>query len=643
MKFFLQIKKYLNLFWVAIFIVSSLGVLIFIALDYMEKNAEKAIYLSEKEIRSYVNTQLEATAQAFVGEIEMLFQNGFEAPQLLSSIFLSAREWGSPMSRNDGSELVRAVLDTYTDVSSLYIHFEPNAFDGMDEFFLSHPGDSPTTSNQGTFEVYWVRENHGLVFYETPDTSIKYDSEIDQFGLRKAEWYLCPMETKSLCLSNPYYWENVKDSPILMMSLTMPLLYKGEFLGIAGADINAELVQEKLQRLSNDLFEGNAEITLLSDDMRIISSNVHLDYLGQSLDEIDYDLYNELIGESASSNDYIFLSKSFNVAKSDILFVIRIPTDFVFSNVIQLKETLLDNHINTQIKIIFVACLIIILSLFIGLAFFKSRERLTIQLQDALLVLKKTQSDLIQSEKLASLGGLVAGIAHELNTPIGNAVLASSTLQSEIKVFGHHLESGLKRSTLERFIFDTNESSTIILRNLEKASTLISSFKQVAVDQTTLNKRRFALTEILDEVILMLNPTIKHSVHTVRLKVIDSIEMNSYPGALGQVLINLIQNCLLHAFDDLPGVIEVTVKNSKLNQGYVDIIVSDNGKGIKEEHMKRIFEPFFTTKMGSGGTGLGLSIVHNCVVGILQGDIDVKSKLNKGSSFRLSIPIEVSH
>jgi PAS domain S-box-containing protein len=255
----------------------------------------------------------------------------------------------------------------------------------------------------------------------------------------------------------------------------------------------------------------------------------------------------------------------------------------------------------------------------------------------SLETLQRAQDELVRNEKLAALGALVAGVAHELNTPIGNSLLAVSTLMDQTREFQKLSADGLKRSTLQAFVADINGGGEIVLRNLHRAVDLVSSFKQVAVDRTTSQRRVFMLAELVDEILLVLMPTFKKSGIRVRQEVHELIEMNSYPGPFGQVLINLITNALSHGFDGR-GEGEVLVTARSVEGGKVEVCVSDNGGGIAPENMSRIYDPFFTTKLGRGGSGLGLNIVYNIVYGVLDGKIDVKSELGKGTRFTMTLP-----
>ena len=262
------------------------------------------------------------------------------------------------------------------------------------------------------------------------------------------------------------------------------------------------------------------------------------------------------------------------------------------------------------------------------------------ELARALDELRQTRDELVESAKLAALGSMVAGIAHELNTPIGNGLTVASTLAETSQAMRQSMEAGIKRSALQAFLDDAVTAGDILQRNLERAATLIASFKQVAVDQTSSQRRRFRLRDTLAEVLLALSPSLKSSGCVVRLQEIyGDIQMDSYPGPLGQVLANLVNNSLIHGYaDQAPGEVRITV--SRQGEGQVSIDVADDGAGIAAEHQSRIFEPFFTTRLGKGGSGLGLSIVRNIVTATLGGRIEVISALGEGTTVRMTLPLK---
>ncbi|MEN3363943.1 MAG: hypothetical protein V7606_1217 [Burkholderiales bacterium] len=261
------------------------------------------------------------------------------------------------------------------------------------------------------------------------------------------------------------------------------------------------------------------------------------------------------------------------------------------------------------------------------------------ELAYTLETLNMAQEELVRSEKLAALGSLVAGVAHELNTPIGNSLMVASTLLDQTRVLAEcYANNRLKRSLLENYITDAGKAGDILVHNLHRAADLVVSFKQVAVDQTTSQRRRFSLAEVVSEIMLTLWPTLKKTAFRVDQRIPDALEMDSYPGPLGQVLTNLVANALVHGFEGRnTGVVSISAHTTA--NGWMDLVVQDDGIGIPAANLNRIFDPFFTTKLGDGGSGLGLNITHNIVTGILGGRIRVQSEVGAGATFILTLPL----
>jgi ligand-binding sensor domain-containing protein/signal transduction histidine kinase len=253
--------------------------------------------------------------------------------------------------------------------------------------------------------------------------------------------------------------------------------------------------------------------------------------------------------------------------------------------------------------------------------------------------LKETQAQLAAHEKLASLGSLVAGVAHELNTPIGNSLLMASTLHEKTEKMALRFEEAtLRRSDLAGWIDASREASGLIVRSLHNAADLVNSFKQVSVDQASAQRRRFDLSQACHEIAATMMNKVRRDGHTLELQVPAGIVLDGYPGSLGQVLINFVNNALLHAFDAPGG--RLVLAASTPEAGRVRIEFSDDGRGIAPEHVARIFDPFFTTRMGQGGTGLGLNIAYNLVTTLLGGAIRVDSTPGHGTVFILDLPLE---
>ncbi len=271
------------------------------------------------------------------------------------------------------------------------------------------------------------------------------------------------------------------------------------------------------------------------------------------------------------------------------------------------------------------------------------REHALTQAKDeaekALAQLTQAQESLLRAEKLASLGQLVAGIAHEINTPVGNALAASSQTRDETaRLMALIADGTLRRSDLEKYLSTVRELSDILMRNCQRAGQLIRDFKQVAADQTSGQRRRFDLASQLQEVLHTLRHRFDRAKITLETELPADILMDSVPGILSQIIINLAENALTHAFS--PGTRGcLTVSAQRIEADWVEIIVADDGKGIVPDVLPKIFDPFFTTNRGARNTGLGLHIVHNLVTGPLGGTIKVTSSIGAGTRFVVRLPL----
>ena len=270
----------------------------------------------------------------------------------------------------------------------------------------------------------------------------------------------------------------------------------------------------------------------------------------------------------------------------------------------------------------------------------KELEKANEELKISLETLETTRDKLVQSEKMAALGELVAGVAHEINTPVGVGVTAASFLDTKTKEFRKIYESGnLKRSELESYLNTIEEISGSILINMERAAELISSFKQVAVDQSSGEARVFNLKTYINEILLSLRPKLKKTSHKINVSCDEDIEINSFPGAFSQILNNLIMNSLFHGFKGMEnGSIDIDIKRENDS---IRFVYRDNGAGMPEEKCGKIFDPFYTTMRGQGGTGLGMSIVFNLVTQTLAGSIECTSSEEKGMEVLIQFPCKL--
>jgi PAS domain S-box-containing protein len=258
-------------------------------------------------------------------------------------------------------------------------------------------------------------------------------------------------------------------------------------------------------------------------------------------------------------------------------------------------------------------------------------------LEASMADLKRTQDQLVQNRKMAALGALVSGVAHEINTPVGVCVTAASFLELKVGDLRRRLAAGSPEpASVEKILDAIKEASGSILTNLNRASDLIKSFKQVAVDQATEEKRRFNLREYIDMILLSLRPKYKRTGHALEVNCPEELEIVSYPGVLSQILTNLVMNTLIHGFDGVEkGKI---VLDATIDQDQCLLRYSDNGIGMSDENLKRIYDPFFTTKRAHGGSGLGMHIVYNLVTRRLGGRIDCRSAPGEGTVFEMVFP-----
>ncbi len=262
------------------------------------------------------------------------------------------------------------------------------------------------------------------------------------------------------------------------------------------------------------------------------------------------------------------------------------------------------------------------------------------ELHEALEQLQQTQGQLIESEKMAALGNLVAGIAHEINTPIGVGVTAASHLeQATNEFFAKYQSDNISRQELSDYLSDNRDAAKILLSNLDRAARLVRNLKQVSLDQASETIRTFGLKEYLEEILLSLHPKLKKTRHRISLDCPPDLTLTTFAGAFSQVIINLIVNSLTHAFSvDEAGRIELRIS---ADDATVSFIYADNGRGMDDATLKRIYEPFFTTKRNSGGSGLGLYLLYNIITQQLKGTVSCSSAPGKGTSFMITLPREL--
>ena len=262
--------------------------------------------------------------------------------------------------------------------------------------------------------------------------------------------------------------------------------------------------------------------------------------------------------------------------------------------------------------------------------------------EQALANLRETQASLVEAEKLAALGRMVAGVAHEINNPVGSSLTVASSLQRRCEIFAAEVARGeLRRSSLNELVDAVTNATSQLVTNLNRASDLVQSFKQVATDRSGIERRSFDLGELTGQVLIGLRPELRRRNLVLNLECQHGLPMDSLPGPYGLVLTNLVHNAIVHAFPDgRAGTIALKAGASGADN--VEIIVSDDGCGMTSEVRRRAFDPFFTTRRREGATGLGLHIVHSMVVDQLEGRLSLTSEPGRGTTVRLILPRSTS-
>ncbi|MGM0452706.1 MAG: trifunctional serine/threonine-protein kinase/ATP-binding protein/sensor histidine kinase [Thermodesulfobacteriota bacterium] len=261
-------------------------------------------------------------------------------------------------------------------------------------------------------------------------------------------------------------------------------------------------------------------------------------------------------------------------------------------------------------------------------------QQRTAELENSLNDLRAAQKKLVESEKMASLGGLVAGVAHEVNTPIGVSVTAASFLQEKTEAISN--QSAPTEADWAKYLQTAKDSTRLIVTNLQRAADLVKSFKQVAVDQSAEKRRTFNVGQYIDEILVSMGPRLKRTRHEVSVNCPENQEIDSFPGAFAQVVTNLVMNSLVHGFEDIEqGRITLDVYPEK--EG-IRLQYRDNGRGMDQDSAARVFEPFFTTRRAHGGAGLGMHVVYNIVTQTLGGTVECQSAPGEGVAFDFYLP-----
>lgn len=375
-------------------ISGSLALVIVLALYQLNQSAVQTLSLTEDIVTRSVHEEVRLASQLLTDDITQLLNQGISTPETLAFVYSAAIGEETHLSREQASVVVHAALQANTAVSSAYAQFEPNGYDRLDSQYQT------STNPTGTLDIFWVRENGALISYPI-DYDIKYDTTMDEYGNRAAEWYLCPLETGRACVTEPYLYEIEAGRFILTTSLTYPVLKSGKSVGVTGVDINLPVLQEKIQQLSQSLYEGAASVILLSNDQRIIASSQFPESLGLPLRSVNSELLDRLDGRGVSQRS-ILTKSQIQIANANWSLVVDIPEEVAFEQVSQLRVQLENNEASVRVNLIVTALVVLLVTLIIVMFFVKSITRPLTELGLRMRELAGAEGDLTRRLEAAS-------------------------------------------------------------------------------------------------------------------------------------------------------------------------------------------------------------------------------------------------
>ncbi len=484
------------------------------------------------------------------------------------------------------------------------------------EAIENHPGYSDivktldnikTTSDKNVDLVYFVSESANAI--------IKHNGEPvpSNWKLLQRQWYLDTIAKGSTFISDPYpdaYNGN------MVVSIAEPVFKNGKAVGATGIDVSITT----LTKMVSAHRVGETGYLVLVDRNGVILVHPDPDVILHPLSDLSTELNEKVLNKKSTVTEYM--------ANGETQLVTYVPISLSGWSLLAIepKAEVIKEVTNIQnlISTVFFA-IFILLSIVTGFLL-KTLENL-----------HQTQNRMVHSEKMASLGKLVAGIAHELNTPLGVALTATSFLKDINTALSQEFTQGtLKKIDLKTYITECQESTTIILSNVLNASRLVKSFKQVSADQSSDVRRFFKVKDYLDEILLTLLPILKKSKHSITIFCEDDLSFYGSPGNFSLIVTNLIMNSLAHAYEP-DSIGNITIEAKKTFDKHI-LIYKDDGKGMDDTTKGKIFDPFFTTQLGRGGTGLGLYLVYNVVTLQLFGTVECITQLGKGTTFIIEIP-----
>ena len=407
---------------------------------------------------------------------------------------------------------------------------------------------------------------------------------------------------------------------------------------------NKELYQhkEELNDLQIDINQQRKAITAKELKLSSILQQLEVSENELALSGQQLLFQQEAIGEKENKNTLMADSIKGN---EKILRQQQQKVDEQLSQLNQQNKELMDRNvtINEQQRYVLITSILIaittIVSILMVLLFIRNRRTMR-ELSDTLVNLKETQDQLVQSDKMAALGNLTAGIAHEINTPLGIAVTSTSLALESTELIQDKFNQGiLTKSIMKKYLSEIEQSSLMNTRALERVITLLTNFKQVAADQAVDEVRSFDLVVYIDEVMSTLSAELKRHHIIYHYQGVNELTILTIPGAIAQVLTNFVTNSIKHGFDGKASG-NITIKLEVVDDK-VQLTYKDDGMGMTDDVLKNIYEPFFTTKRNKGGTGLGMNIVYNIIDKNLKGDINISSQVDEGAQFILTLPKEL--
>ena len=584
-------------------------------------------YSIQKEAISQAKQNVLNTAKNNSLNIKVILQSANTVVNTIKDVLETNINNKEKMSRSQVVEILKKTIASNHNFIGSSTIWEPNAFDGKDEAFKNIIGHNKT----GRFMPYVYRDSSGIITEPISD------------DLSEADYYQLAKKTKKTVLTEPYFYL-ANNEYIFMVTISTPILVADKFYGVVTVDITLNKLQQIADNL--DIYDKTGKGTLISYKGKIVASTNKLTLLGKSLKEavpINYEQGIELVKNAKEFVSYDRKRKYFFAYAPMQIKNIETPWSFF----IKVPEKNVMEH--SQKMLFQVISISIILGLIVLTLFWLSLHKIinpllsllelkTKKLQNSLTELKQTQEQVIEKEKMAALGGLVAGVAHEINTPIGIA-LTGITHFSDIT---ESLEKNYKLNNMSedefgQYLTTSKELSKQIHVNLKRTTHLVRSFKQIAVDQTNESKRIFNLKEYFDNTVFSLKNILKQTNLKINIKSKEDIIIDSYPGAYSQIIANLILNSIRHGYyakekGDIT--IDIIRENNNLQINY-----RDDGKGITKENLPKIFDPFFTTNREHGSTGLGLNIIYNIITSTLNGNIKCNSEEGHGIEFIINIPL----